>query len=109
MNRQCVGRCVKSASVSSVPPNHAFNSVIFWCGRANILIYKGFSGGSLKKKTGIRPDAPCHLPENIHIAFVRKGYPPPARLGPDGSNPLPDDDATTGCRRDGIARAGLQS
>src|SRR6266702_6449481 len=29
--------------------------------------------------------------------------------GPDGSNPLPDEDAATGCRRDGIARAGLQS
>jgi hypothetical protein len=29
--------------------------------------------------------------------------------GPDGRNPLPDEDAATGCRRDGTARAGLQS
>src|SRR5438128_594995 len=29
--------------------------------------------------------------------------------GPDGGNPLPNEDAATGCRRDGAARAGLQS
>jgi hypothetical protein len=28
--------------------------------------------------------------------------------GPDGSNPLPHEDAATGCRRDGAARAPLQ-
>ena len=28
--------------------------------------------------------------------------------GPDGRNPLPDEDAATGCRRDGVTRAGLQ-
>src|SRR6266568_7683486 len=29
--------------------------------------------------------------------------------GPDGSNSLSDEDAAAGCRRDGTARAGLQS
>src|SRR6266536_3098398 len=42
-------------------------------------------------------------------ALLDQRLPELRHQGPDGSNPLPDEDAATGCRRDGIARAGLQS